>query len=314
MASVLTQFERPVQNVYAIKTLVFVSPTGNSVTVNTYTDRTDCRPEFNENGTVSNICISFPDYNMCAIITLLCYPVPSICRIDNPNASFMLGAVLSSIDGVPIPTFENPNPPQQREYIHGNSQTEHIMIMRNSIKQEICSALYIHAALTLDWIYNIVELGGNVYRSPRIMYFQGDENAQEQKYSGVSNKLSPWDIPTKKLRDIVKENTGFYYNAALYNYYTDGTRYIAEHSDNEALNSMVWGLTLGGARDFQFRRLMDKRLFTVKLYHGDIMEMVGPSIQKEWHHGLPKRAYAEPRISVTMRWVGTIDSPFSSSF
>lgn len=301
----LTQLVKPTQQLCADKVLTFTSSTGVTLSCLLCTDRDFCCPVLHENGEISNLSIYVHERKVYTSINIRSNPIPYIVKVDTDDAGFLIGAILREIDGVKIPNFVNNETPGKEEYIYGTKETEHIVVIRNGMRQEICSGLYLHAALTLDWVRNTVKTSRGVYLSPRVMNFQGDNNAKDQTYNGISNSLSPWDIPTQTLRNCVQEKTGVYYNAGLYNYYTNGTDYVSDHADKEALDGNVWGLSLGGARDFRFRRLADKKIFPVKLHHGDVVQMRGLSIQREWHHGVPKRLGSEPRISITFRWVGT---------
>lgn len=144
---------------------------------------------------------------------------------------------------------------------------------------------------------------GNEFTVPRFMYFCGPEG-KIHSYGGMDHVLHAWHPEVLKLKERIEAESGCQYNAALLNYYPTGQHYIAFHSDRETngdYNRNVSMVSLGGPRDFQFKCKFEERpTITVKIESGDYLAMVG-RCQDDYTHGCPKRAYAEPRISITLR-------------
>jgi 2OG-Fe(II) oxygenase superfamily len=80
------------------------------------------------------------------------------------------------------------------------------------------------------------------------------------------------------------------------NYYRSGADYTPPHKDRYG-NLDVYTLSLGAARDCVFTKDSDNSKTTYKLQSGDIL-FFDKEINENYKHSIPKRANAEPRISV----------------
>ncbi|MEO1452156.1 MAG: alpha-ketoglutarate-dependent dioxygenase AlkB, partial [Bacteroidota bacterium] len=80
------------------------------------------------------------------------------------------------------------------------------------------------------------------------------------------------------------------------------------HSDDEpelGSNPVIASISLGAERDFQLRHKSrsDLPTETLRLTHGSLLLMAGPT-QHHWKHQLPKRKrVSEPRINLTFRQI-----------
>ena len=99
------------------------------------------------------------------------------------------------------------------------------------------------------------------------------------------------------------------YNAALVNYYRDGSQYISPHSDKGEVRPILT-FTFGGVRRmrFAYKRASGKRKRgdpdnrSVLMEHASCLVMAGPRFQAEWTHGIrPSARAVPPRLSVTVR-------------
>lgn len=128
-------------------------------------------------------------------------------------------------------------------------------------------------------------------------------------------RLSRWyraSTPVAELPDpilaSVREALARHYRRPLsgpgLNYYRDGQDSVAPHSDRElrdGTDSIVAIVTLGGARPFLVRPASGGPSVDLHPGSGDLLVM-GGRCQADFHHGVPKVAHADPRISVSYRW------------
>lgn len=104
------------------------------------------------------------------------------------------------------------------------------------------------------------------------------------------------------------------YNAALVNYYHDGSDYISPHRDKGEVRPVLT-FTFGATRRMHFaydkpggagkKRAHSETIpanRSLLLEHGSCAVMAGPRFQAEWTHGIRRSKRAEgPRLSVTVR-------------
>lgn len=92
-------------------------------------------------------------------------------------------------------------------------------------------------------------------------------------------------------------------------YYRDGSDSVAEHGDRvgELRGDCVMAIvSVGAPRRFTLRPVSGGRLRSFELGWGDLLVM-GGSTQATFLHGVPKVAYADPRISLQLRPAGRPD-------
>jgi alkylated DNA repair dioxygenase AlkB len=99
----------------------------------------------------------------------------------------------------------------------------------------------------------------------------------------------------------LRYDTPFHSIAAAY--YRDGHDSVAPHGDKMGplIDDVVIAiLSLGGPRRFLLKPVEAGRSKAFSLGWGDLMVM-GGTCQRNWLHGVPKVAFANPRVSVMFR-------------
>lgn len=150
-----------------------------------------------------------------------------------------------------------------------------------------------------------IEIYGKIVNQPRKQYAFGDINNDKKfhSYSGTSIGLHDWTPEIKQIRDRLSKETGIKLNSCLLNEYATGKQYIGYHSDREAagINDVVIIVSLGGPRDFYFKRKSDKKVIKCVLDSGDSIAMAG-KCQELYQHSLPKRtSHVNYRLSLSFR-------------
>ena len=89
---------------------------------------------------------------------------------------------------------------------------------------------------------------------------------------------------------------------ALIQYYENGNAGIGWHSDSEALNTFVVGVSFGTVRKFYIRNILSKEVTDkILLVHGDVIYMKD-GFQLKYEHSVPNEPKVhDPRISLTFR-------------
>lgn len=151
-----------------------------------------------------------------------------------------------------------------------------------------------------------IQIYGKTIDQPRRQYACGDPDNKFHHYSGTSIELNEWIPELKEIRDRLTKETGSKLNSCLINEYATGKQYIGYHSDREAsgINDTVMIVSLGGPRDFCFKRKSDSSVIKLSLNSGDALIMTG-KCQHLYQHTVPKRAYANYRISLSYRNLST---------
>ena len=176
-------------------------------------------------------------------------------------------------------------------------------IMRNWLAKEIADELFEILKTDLPWVRYPTTVYGKTHPTPRLMCAFSDTGLEEHNYTSSSIPFQPWPISILEIKERLIREFNVHVDSALGNYYCLESDYIAFHSDREAMGLLhpVFGLTLGGTRDFDFRHKKDlSRKERRQLHSGDLLVMLGRT-QELWTHGIPKRAHPPPRISLTFR-------------
>ncbi len=102
-----------------------------------------------------------------------------------------------------------------------------------------------------------------------------------------------------------KHSPEFDWNAALVNWYEDGTQYISAHSDDVSelvKKAPIYSFSFGGTRRFRVRHKDGSVKYDVDSEHGSCIRMGGTSFQSRYKHEIVK-TYRKvlPRINVTVR-------------
>ncbi len=93
----------------------------------------------------------------------------------------------------------------------------------------------------------------------------------------------------------------------LLNYYRDGNDSVAWHADKDTIPGLktdIVSLSIGQARNFDFRNKTDHRQqYSIRLEHGSLLLMKG-ELQKTWEHRIAKSTVPmKARINLTFRKV-----------
>jgi alkylated DNA repair dioxygenase AlkB len=154
---------------------------------------------------------------------------------------------------------------------------------------------------TIPWQANTARLFGRAMPLPRMTAWFGDV---AYSYSGVVHEPAPFPDILQRLRERAEALSGTSFNAVLANFYRHGRDSVGWHSDNEVgLGDCptIASLSLGGARQFQFRHRKTKETITLELKTGHWLIMTGQT-QRFWLHQVPKTtAPVAPRVNLTFR-------------
>lgn len=104
-------------------------------------------------------------------------------------------------------------------------------------------------------------------------------------------------------RDVLSARYGWDLNRVGCNYYRDGRDSVAEHGDRMGAlraNCVIAIVSLGEPRALTMRPVGGGASRRFELGWGDLFVM-GGNAQESWLHGVPKRPWAGPRISVQFR-------------
>jgi alkylated DNA repair dioxygenase AlkB len=103
------------------------------------------------------------------------------------------------------------------------------------------------------------------------------------------------------IKQRLENELGFEINNCVLNYYIDGKEHIGYHHDKRLADmNFVSSVSFGGSRDFYLRNEKTKEVVKTRLDDGDLFVMYGDT-NNIYKHSIPKRAKAEPRISLTYR-------------
>lgn len=154
---------------------------------------------------------------------------------------------------------------------------------------------------------NRVKIFGEYKDVPRKQCAYSSPAGMGYTFSGLTVRARDEDeVPLlRELRQHVEKHTGVKFNFTFINYYEDGNHHIGWHKDDESDmidGAAIASLTFGAIRDFVFRLVSDHSVkHTVQLDDNMLCVMLPPT-NKEWHHSLPKRArVAQPRVNLTFR-------------
>jgi alkylated DNA repair dioxygenase AlkB len=151
--------------------------------------------------------------------------------------------------------------------------------------------LFSHLAASVDW-----------QQGKRWMYDRMVDDPRLSRWYGSSG-----DLPHPVLADIRAALMHRYdksFGRVALNYYRDGQDSVAFHADRELReldDTLVAIVTTGGVRPFLMRPHGGGRSHDLRPASGDLLVM-GGRCQLEWEHGVPKTKFADPRISISLRW------------
>lgn len=124
-------------------------------------------------------------------------------------------------------------------------------------------------------------------------------------YSGARHESRPWTTTLLSLMAKAAKSTGSIFNQAIVQLYRDGSDSIGWHADDEpelGPEPTIVGISFGGPRRMLLRSRGGWPSTPVELTDGSMLVMRGRT-QSVAMHSIPKVARAEPRVSVTLRFV-----------
>lgn len=161
----------------------------------------------------------------------------------------------------------------------------------------------------LAWKQDHIKLYGKRVQIPRLQAWYGEPEAQ-YAYSGLEMVPLPWTATLQAIRKQVEQACESPFNAVLANWYRTGQDSMGWHADNEpelGSRPVIASVTLGEARDFDFRHQTSGHKVRLALEHGSLLIMAGQT-QLHWQHALPKRTRAMgSRINLTFRFIHALE-------
>jgi nicotinamidase-related amidase len=156
---------------------------------------------------------------------------------------------------------------------------------------------------------------------PRLVALQGDQPADgiEPLYRHPADEqpaLRPWTPTVDRIRRAVEAHVGHPMNHALIQLYRHGKDWISEHSDKTldlVRPSFIVNVSLGQRRTMVLRPKhkagdADAVIQRIPLVHGSLLRM-DLETNRRWFHGIKQEADRQPRISLTLRHIGTWWNP-----
>ena len=127
---------------------------------------------------------------------------------------------------------------------------------------------------------------------------------QPYDYAGISYVEAPMPELLQRICEQLRHRLGFLPTNCLINYYPDGNSKMGFHADDIAELEAGTGVaivSLGGSRPLRFRRMGDASVRHEIIQPPGSMLYMSQDVHREWVHAIPRRGYAEPRISLTFR-------------
>ena len=157
----------------------------------------------------------------------------------------------------------------------------------------------------LIWSKPSIKIFGKTHPIPREQAFYGEQGIS-YKYSGTIFSAIYWDQSLLKIKRLLEEIQGDFFNCVLCNLYSHGGEYMSLHSDNEpelGQNPVIASVSLGESRIFNIQRKDKSKKQEIELNNGDVLFMRG-KFQEYWNHGIKKTTRKKkPRINLTFRHI-----------
>jgi alkylated DNA repair dioxygenase AlkB len=180
-----------------------------------------------------------------------------------------------------------------------------VQYLPNWLDNESASRLLALFQRELEWQAGTIKIFGKVMTIPRLQAWYGDVGADYQ-YSGVTMKAQAWHSELLKLKLRCENECGTPFNSVLANLYRNGRDSMGMHSDDEkelGVQPVIASVSLGEARNFDFKNRVSGDKFRLPLEHGSLLIMGGDT-QKYWQHGIAKsQKPLGPRINFTFRQI-----------
>ena len=169
-------------------------------------------------------------------------------------------------------------------------------------------------ARRLPWRREEIVMFGKKIEAPRRTVSFGAEGAS-YRYSGVTRVAQGWGS-FDGMKNDVERTVGVDFNFVLGTHYSSGRDALGWHSDDEqdlGDQPAIAVVSLGVARDFQFRPKVGGILKTIELVHGSLLVM-RRDFQSVFRHRVPRRVRVQDdRFSFSFRRTNTqasrLDSP-----
>ncbi|VEP17787.1 Nicotinamidase-like amidase [Hyella patelloides LEGE 07179] len=160
---------------------------------------------------------------------------------------------------------------------------------------------------------------------PRLIALQGTKEVDgvEPLYRHPADEQPPlmnWTPTVDLIRQEVEQKIGHPLNHCLIQLYRNGRDWIGEHADKTLdvrQSSFIVNVSLGVTRTMVFRTKSDRRSDVQKLPlpHGSLF-MLSLKSNRAFYHGIKKlglQGTDEPRISLTLRYIGTYYDPHNGA-
>jgi alkylated DNA repair dioxygenase AlkB len=159
----------------------------------------------------------------------------------------------------------------------------------------------------ISWKKEKIKLFGKEYWQPRLLAWYADKGLN-YNYSGIDHEPLEWTETLLFLKNMIEEQTGYFFNSVLANLYRDGQDSMGWHSDDEkelGKAPIIASLSLGAVRRFCFRpkKGIEGTKMELLLDSGSLLIMKGET-QQNFQHALPKTAKKiSSRINLTFRLI-----------
>ena len=198
---------------------------------------------------------------------------------------------------------------EENDGIHLPMEDADIRYYPGFIEDKAADNYYVHLRDSLVWRQDHIKMYGKEVKIPRLQAWYGDPEAV-YTYSGLTMEPYSWTAPLRQLKELCEQKSRAKFNSVLANWYRDGSDSMGWHADNEPElgdRPVIASLTLGEARDFDFRHLIKGQKQRITLQHGSLLVMAG-NTQKFWQHGIGKRTRAlGGRINLTFRMIYPVE-------
>lgn len=178
-----------------------------------------------------------------------------------------------------------------------------VLYREDFINPAQASELYQKLRENLVWCQDSIKMYGKSVKIPRLQAWYGEPEAK-YSYSGLNMTPIPWSQPLLDIKNKVEAECAQAFNSVLANWYRDGQDGMGWHTDNEpelGKDPVIASVTLGQARDFDFRHVNNGQKVRMVLQNGSLLVMKGKT-QAYWQHCLPKRKnLINGRINLTFR-------------
>lgn len=155
----------------------------------------------------------------------------------------------------------------------------------------------------VQWQQPQIKVYNKWHTIPRMQAWYGDEGLTYH-YSGVHHQAMGWPGALRSIKNRLIDDTEANFNSVLLNRYRNGDDKMGWHADNEAelgQDPVVAIVSLGAARDIQFKELKSKTISRLSLENGSLLLMKA-GMQSKFHHQIPvRKKVSTERISLTFR-------------